>query len=121
MVEERGVAVARGDGQGGLAQRGIDGGGIGQIILRDLAGLGEDGGILAVVAEDAEEAGRAIRGCWRESLRGRSAELGVLRRKGGANPGRERGLLFRCLRNTLIGRVDASQGGAYNLGVGIGS
>ena len=69
-VEERGIAVAGGDGQGGLAQRGVDGGGIGEILFGDLLGLRQDGGILAVIAEDAEELGAQLACVGRIALRG---------------------------------------------------
>ena len=55
LVKESGVAVAGGYGQSRLAERGVDGGRIGKVFLRDLVGLRQNGWILAVVAEDAEE------------------------------------------------------------------
>ena len=61
LVKERSIAVAGGEGKRGLGQGGIDRGRIVEILARDLAGLGNDGGIFAEVAEQAEEWARNSR------------------------------------------------------------
>ena len=94
LIEEGCIAILRGDGERSLAQRGIDRGGIGDVAVGDPDGLGQNRGILAVVAEQAEEVSAQLAGVGRIAGRGRT-ELGVDGRKGAANPGRKSGSFFR--------------------------
>ena len=85
LGKERCVTVSGGDGDGGLAQVGIDGGGIKQIFLRSQAGLDDDGRIVAVEAEEIEQLGAQFAGIVGVGWGGIS-EADELRLKCGADP-----------------------------------
>ena len=119
LVEQIGVAVAGGDGKRGLAQRGIDGCRIREILLRNSIGLGDDGGVFAVEAQQVEEPRAQLAGVGRVVFR-RGAQFGEFGRKSRTNPGRERGLLFGSFRDPLKDRSNALHGVADNFRVGVG-
>ena len=100
-------------------QNELDGAGLAEVLRRDFLCLGEDGGILAVVAQRAEEMSAQFAGVRRVAGGGRP-ELGILGPNGPANPCRESGFLLRSRGNSGICRAYATQGCVDHFGFGVG-